>query len=178
MDYGRCHDKIRCLTRLAVGQSREHGKGGAPSQSRADAVESGRYAATRSTMNTLKVNNLRNEFGGARLKLIVFIVIFAAILYAGYLYIPVAVDAYYYKDIMQNLVNQAAAQGSDSNWLSTQLTKIGPDYHVPSNAAITASVQDKRVTVHVQFTRPISTPVYTYNYEFDHTAQSTTFLTK
>ena len=129
-------------------------------------------------MNTLKAKNLRNENGGARLKLIVFIVIFAAIIYAGYLYIPVAVDAYYYKDIMQNLVNQAAAQGSNADWLRDQLAKNGPDYHVPSNAAITAGVQDKRVTVRVQFTRPISTPVYTYNYEFDHTAQSTTFLTK
>jgi hypothetical protein len=129
-------------------------------------------------MNTLKANNLRNEFGGARLKLIVFIVVFAAILYAGYLYIPVAVDAYYYKDVMQNLVNQATAQGSDTNWIRDQLTKIGPDYHVPSNATITPSLQDKRMMVRVQFTRPISTPVYTYNYEFDHTAQSTTFLTK
>ena len=129
-------------------------------------------------MNTLKATNLRNEYGGARLKLIVFIVIFALILYAGYLYIPVAVDAYYYKDTMQNLVNQAAAQGSTSDWLRDQLAKNGPDYHVPPNAQITAGVQDKRVTVRVQFTRSISTPVYTYNYEFDHTAQSTTFLTK
>jgi hypothetical protein len=129
-------------------------------------------------MNTFKVKTLRNEYGGARLKLIVFIVIFAAILYVGYLYIPVAVDAYYYKDIMQNLVNQAAAQGSDANWVRDQLAKNGPDYNVPPNATITAALQNKRVTVRVQFTRPISTPVYTYNYEFDHTAQSTTFLTK
>ena len=83
-------------------------------------------------MNTLKAKNLRNENGGARLKLIVFIVIFAAIIYAGYLYIPVAVDAYYYKDIMQNLVNQAAAQGCNADWLRDQLAKNGPDYHVPS----------------------------------------------
>lgn len=129
-------------------------------------------------MNTLKAKNLRNEYGGTRLKLIVFILIFAVILYAGYLYIPVAVDAYYYRDTMQNLVNQAAAQGSSPEWLRDQLAKNGPDYHVPPNATITAGVQDKRVTVRVQFTRPISTPVYTYNYEFDHTAQSTTFLTK
>jgi len=129
-------------------------------------------------MNTLKAKNLRNEYGGTRLKLIVFILIFAVILYAGYLYIPVAVDAYYYRDTMQNLVNQAAAQGSSPEWLRDQLAKNGPDYHVPPNATITAGVQDKRVTVRVQFTRPISTPVYTYNYEFDHTAQSTTWLTK
>jgi len=124
----------------------------------------------------MKISN--NEHGGARLKLIVFIVIFGVILYAGYLYIPVAVDAYYFKDVMQNMVNQATAQGSDGTWVRDQLVKSERDYHVPPEAVITPSVQDKRVQVRVQFTRPISLPGYTYNYEFDHTAQSTTFLTK
>ena len=129
-------------------------------------------------MNTLRVKNIRNEHGGARLKLVVFIIVFGVIIYAGYLYIPVAVDAYYFKDVMQNMVNQATAQGSDPSWVRDQLIKSEPDYHVPPDAVITPSQQDKRVIVRVQFTRPISFPGYTYNYEFDHTAQSTTFLTK
>jgi hypothetical protein len=33
------------------------------------------------------------------------------------------------------------------------------------------------VQVRVQFTRPISFPGFTYSYNFDYTAQSTTFLT-
>ena len=119
-----------------------------------------------------------NEHGGARLKLVVFIIIFAAIIFAGYLYIPVAVDAYYFKDVMQNMVNQAVAQGKDSTWLKDQLVKSEPDYHVPSDAVITVNQPEKRLEVRVQFKRPISLPGYTYNYEFDQTAQSTTFLTK
>jgi hypothetical protein len=39
-------------------------------------------------MKTLKAKNPRDEYGGARLKLIVFMIIFGVILYAGYLYIP------------------------------------------------------------------------------------------
>ena len=50
--------------------------------------------------------NMRNEQGGARLKFIVFIAVFAVILYAGYMYIPVAIDAYYFKDVMQNKVDR------------------------------------------------------------------------
>jgi len=119
-----------------------------------------------------------NERGGARLKLVIFLAIFAVVAYAGYLYLPVSLDAYYYKDIMQNMVNQAAAQGGDAKWVKDQLMKNAPDYHVPPDATITASVQDKRVQVRVQYTRPIVTPLYTYNYEFDHTVQSGTFLTK
>ena len=129
-------------------------------------------------MKTFRVKNEHNERGGARLKLIVFIIIFAIVVYAGYLYIPVSIDAYYFKDVMQNMVNQATAQGSDPSWVRDQLVKSEPDYHVPPNAVITPSIQDKRIQVRVQFTRPISFPGYTYNYDFDYTAQSTTFLTK
>ena len=129
-------------------------------------------------MNTFRVKRIGNEQGGARLKLVVFIIIFAAIIYAGYLYIPVAVDAYYFKDVMQNMVNQAEAQGKDPAWLKDQLVKSEPDYHVPSDAVITVNQPEKRLEVRVQFKRPISLPGYTYNYEFDNTVQSTTFLTK
>ena len=129
-------------------------------------------------MNNLKSKDRHNQHGGARLKLVVFIIIFAVIIYAGYLYIPVAVDAYYFKDVMQNMVNQAVAQGNNGSWVRDQLAKSEPDYHVPADAVITVSQEDKRLSVRVQFTRPISFPGYTYNYDFDHTAQSTTFLTK
>jgi len=119
---------------------------------------------------------MRNEQGGARLKFIVFIAVFAVILYAGYMYIPVAIDAYYFKDVMQNKVDLAVAQGYDGNWLREQLAKSGPEYHVPAEAIITPAQKEGRLTVRVQFSRPISFPGYTYNYEFDHMAQSTSFF--
>ena len=129
-------------------------------------------------MNTHEVSNKHGEQGGARVKLVVFIIIFGTILYAGYLYVPVAIDAYYFKDAMQNMVNQASAQGSSTSWVRDQLVKSEPDYHVPPEAVITPSVEDKRMSVRVQFIRPISFPGYTYNYDFDYTVQSSTFLTK
>jgi hypothetical protein len=118
----------------------------------------------------------QDQSGGARLKLIIFIAIFAVVVYAGYMYIPVAIDAYYFKDVMQTKVNQAVTQGFDGNWVKDQLTKGGPEYHVPDNAVITASQKDSRLEVRVQFSRPISFPLYTYNYDFDYTAQSMSFL--
>ncbi len=129
-------------------------------------------------MNSLTFANRHSEQGGARAKLIIFIVIFAVVIYAGYLYIPVSVDAYYFKDIMQSKADQAAVQGFDSGWVTEQLKKNGRDYNVPDNASITASQKEGRMEVHVQFSRPISLPGYTYNYEFDHTVKSTAFLSK
>src|SRR5437660_9355492 len=116
------------------------------------------------------------ERGGARLKFIISITVFAVVVYVGYLYIPVAVDAYYFKDVMQNKVDLAATQGYETNWVTDQLIKSKAEYHVPENAIITPARNENRIEVRVQFTRPISFPGYTYNYEFDHTAKSTTFL--
>ncbi len=117
------------------------------------------------------------ERGGARLKLIIFLAIFASAIYAGYLYIPVALDAYYFKDLMQNKADVAVTQGYDPSWVRDQLVKLETEYHVPANAVITTGQRDNRVEVRVQYTRPIPALGFTYNYEFDHTARSTAFLT-
>ena len=118
-----------------------------------------------------------NERGGARLKFIIAITVFAVVVYVGYLYIPIAVDAYYFKDVMQNKVDLAATQGYETTWVTDQLAKSKLEYHVPENAIITPARNENRIEVRVQFTRPISFPGYTYNYEFDFTAKSTTSLT-
>lgn len=120
----------------------------------------------------------QNERGSARAKLIIFLAVFAIIIYVGYMYIPVAVDAYYFKDAMQNKVDAAATQGFDTAWVKDQLEKTKKEFNVPPDATITPAQKDNQMTVHVQFSRPISFPGYTYKYEFDHTAVSKTYLFK
>ena len=44
----------------------------------------------------------RGERGSATLKFVIFVAIFAVVIYIGYLYVPIAIDAYYFKDLMQN----------------------------------------------------------------------------
>lgn len=118
----------------------------------------------------------RGERGGARLKLVLFLAVVAIVGYVGYMYVPVAIDAYYFKDAMQNKVNMAAAQGYDAAWLADQISKSKSQYNVPEHAVISPAQKEGRMEVRVQFTRPISFPGYTYNYDFDYTAQSTSFL--
>jgi len=118
------------------------------------------------------------ERGGARLKFVVVVAILAAVACAGYFYIPVAYNAYLYKDLMQTKVDAAAALGYAPTWVSDQLTKSGPEYEVPPEAVITPTVENDRVKVRVQFSKPIEFPGYSYVYQFDHTAQSTQFLGK
>src|ERR1043165_565505 len=122
-------------------------------------------------MNTLNALH-QNQHGGARVKLILSLLVFALVIYVGYMYIPVSVDAYYFKDEMQKKVDLGAAQGKDSGWVKDQLTKLGPEFHVPPDATITGAQREGRLEVRVQFSRPISFPGYTYNYNFDHTVTS------
>ncbi len=128
-------------------------------------------------MNNQTLLEHRSERGGAGLKLIIFIAVVAIVGYAAYMYIPVAVDAYYFKDTMQNKVNLAAAQGYDTAWVADQIGKSKTEYHVPDEAVVTPTQNQGRMQVRVQFSRPISFPGFTYNYDFDYTAQSTSFLT-
>lgn len=117
-----------------------------------------------------------SESGGARLKFLVVAAILGLVGYSGYVFLPVAYHGYLYKDLMQHNVDVAAVAGYPPDWVKDQLTKSGPEYNVPAEAVITASRTDNRVVVRVQFTTPIPFPGYVYNYEFDHTAKSTAFL--
>jgi hypothetical protein len=117
------------------------------------------------------------ERGGARLKFILFMAVVAVVAYIGYQLLPVAYNSYVWKDLMQHKVDVAATQGYPASWVNDQLRKSAVEYGIPADAAIEASPQDQRIQVRVQFTKLIEFPGYTYEYEFDHTAKSTEFLT-
>ena len=124
-------------------------------------------------MNKISRNS---ERGSARLKFMIVIAIFAIVAYAGYLYIPVAYQAYLFKDLMQQKVDAAMGLGYPPAWIKDQLVKSAPEYDVPADAVILPTQANNRTEVTVQFTRPIEFPGYTYNYNFDYTARSTDFL--
>jgi hypothetical protein len=117
-----------------------------------------------------------NERGGASLKFLIVMAVVGCCVYAGYQYIPVAYQAYGFKDLMQHYADVAAAQGKPATWAGEQLQKSEAEYEIPSNAVITPGAQSERIEVRVQYTRPIEFPGYTYQYEFDYTAKSVAFI--
>ena len=118
-----------------------------------------------------------NQRGGASLKFVLVMAVLGSCVYAGYLYVPVAYQAYLFKDLMQHYVDMAAAQGKPATWAAEQLVKSEPEYEIPSDVVITPTAQNERIEVHVQYTRPIELPGYTYEYEFDYTVKSISFIT-
>lgn len=118
-----------------------------------------------------------SERGGARLKFVVVVAIIGLVAYAGYQAIPVFYQAYQIKDLMQHDVDTAVALGKPTSWITDQLVKSSPEYGIPKDAVITPTQQqDNRIEVRMQYTQPIQFPGFVYNYEFDHTAKSATFL--
>jgi hypothetical protein len=122
------------------------------------------------------------ERGSARLKFIITLAVVAVIAYMGFQYVPVAYHAYTFKDAMSKTVDTAANSAvpidQKAQWAADQIKASGKkDYGVPDNAKYTPTFENGQVTVRVQFTQPINLlPGLTYQYNFDYTARSSTFL--
>jgi hypothetical protein len=121
---------------------------------------------------SLAASDRRGERGGTRLKFLIVVIILAAVAYSGYQFIPVAYQAYLFKDYMQQNVDKAAAMGQPADWIVMQLKAGGVEYGVPANAEIKAEPRNGRMEARVRFARLVQLPFYTYRYDFDHTVRS------
>ncbi len=115
----------------------------------------------------------KNERGESRLKFLIVVALIALVAYACYQYIPVAYNAFLFKDVMQSKVDKASAEGRTAKWVKKELMASAAEYGVPADAAVTTELRDGRVQANVQFTRPIQFPGYAYQYTFNHTVKST-----
>jgi hypothetical protein len=118
----------------------------------------------------------KNQRGGSRFNFLIVMLVIGSCVLVAYRYIPVAYQAYLFKDFMQHNVDSAVALGYKETWVHDQLAKAAPEYGVPPDAVIESVQRDSRMEVRVQYTLPIEFPGYTYEYEFDHTARSASFL--
>jgi hypothetical protein len=119
----------------------------------------------------------RGERGGARFNCIVILIIIGLAAYSAYHYVPVAYNAYLYKDLMQETVNKAAYPPIKSNdWVTQQLRDAAKEYDLPEDTDIRVQNENGRIVAHVTWTRPIQLPGYVYEYEFDHAARSSGFI--
>jgi hypothetical protein len=114
----------------------------------------------------------QGERGGTRLKFLIVVILLAAVAYSGYQFIPIAYQAYLFKDVMQQKVDKAAAMGQPADSVVTELKASARQYDVPPNAEIKAGARDGRLEARVRFTRPVPLIFYTYQYEFDNTVRS------
>ena len=117
------------------------------------------------------------ERGGARFNFVVVALVIALVGYSTYNFAPVAYNAYLFKDFMQQTVNKAAYPPGQSNeWVTTQLRAAVKEYDLPPEAVVTVQKEEGRIAARVQWSRPVQLPGYIYDYQFDHTVRSSSFI--
>src|SRR6059058_2175310 len=114
----------------------------------------------------------RRECGGARLNFLIVMVIICAAAYVGYQIIPVVYRAEAFETFMQDTVNNAAYTDKNAAWVEQQLKKSLAEYDVPSDASVSAMINDSHIEARVQYTRAIPLAVTEYHYHFDKTVKS------
>ncbi|HEV2707467.1 MAG TPA: hypothetical protein VGV59_16235 [Pyrinomonadaceae bacterium] len=129
-----------------------------------------------SSLETRRRRAFSDERGGARLSFIITIVVIGLVAYSAYQYIPVAYHAYLFKDTMQEVVNIGAGSGRDTDWVRNRLRESADENDIPKDAVIDVQTREGRVEARVRWVRNIPLPGYTYQYDFDHTVTSSSFL--
>jgi hypothetical protein len=121
----------------------------------------------------------RGERGGARFNFVAIILVIGLAAYSAYNYAPVAYKAYLFKDYMQETVNKAAfPPGQTADWVTQQLRAAAKEYGVPEDAEINVQKEEGRIAARVTWSESVQFPGYAYDYDFDHTARSSGFISQ
>ena len=136
-----------------------------------------------SKMNKSKVKH--NERGGAGVKLVAILVILFLVGHAGLNYVPVAYSAESFKSEMYTAVVQGLAMPgrgmSPVDAVKERVQRAARSNDIPEDAVMDVKMVNKVVQARVVYTKTVNVlplGIYTYNYNFDHTATPTGFLLK
>lgn len=119
----------------------------------------------------------RGERGGTRLTFLIVVALLVGGGYFAYNYIPVAYSGAKYKEEMQRAVDQAAAMGRGVDWINSEITKAGQLNDVPAGAEVRVDKLGQggyRATA--KYTHPINLVFFNYNYNFEESVTSSSFL--
>lgn len=130
------------------------------------------------------VKKINSERGGAGVKLLLVVLVLFLIGNAGYQFIPVAYAGESLKQDMQTAVVQGLAipgRGSPVDLVKRKIMISVESNHVPPDVFIEVKAANNSIQAHVIYTKEVPIlpfGIYNYQYEFDHTATPTGFLTQ
>jgi hypothetical protein len=125
-----------------------------------------------------------SERGGAGVKLLVVVLVLVLIGNAGYQWIPVAYAGESLKQDMQTAVVQGLAapgKASPVDLVKRKILASVQSNDVPDDVIIEVKAANNNIHAHVAYTKEVPLlpfGIYNYQYEFDHTATPSGFLTK
>ena len=128
--------------------------------------------------------NRRRERGGAGIKLVLVLAVLILIGHALINFIPVAYNGASFKEEMQTAVVQGSALPSAGDPLGVtkvRLKKVAAANSIPPDAFIEVKQVSNVLQARVAYSQKITIlpfGIYTYHYQFDHTATPAGFLAK
>lgn len=125
------------------------------------------------------------ERGSAAVKFVIVLFVLILTVHAGYNYVPVAYQAESLKSDMQTAVVQGIALPGKMNPVDNVKVRVQQamkNNDAPAEAIVNVTQQANNVIqARVAYTKAVSIlpfGIYTYQYQFDHTATPTGFLLK
>ena len=134
-------------------------------------------------MNQIK-RDRRSERGSATTKFLAIFVVLAAIGHAGINYVPVAYEGENFKQEMQTAVVNGMALPNNVKpveAVKVRIMRAAADNDIPRDMVLDVATNGQTVTAHATYSKPINIlpfGMYTYMYEFNHTAQPVGFIFK
>lgn len=126
----------------------------------------------------------RRQRGGAGIKLVLLLVVLFLIGHGLINFVPVAYNGASFKEEMQTAVVQGTAlpNGNDPlGVIKARLKRIAVNNSLPPNAFMEVKQVNNVVQARVAYSQDVHIlpfGLYTYHYQFDHTATPTGFLAK
>ena len=126
----------------------------------------------------------QSERGSASVKFAFVFLALALIGKAGLNYVPVAYEAESFKQEMQTAVVNGMAMPTRMNPLASvtaRLQKAASDNNLPPDALLEVHQVGPAIQAHAAYTKRVGIlpfGIYTYTYQFEHTATPTGFLMK
>ena len=115
------------------------------------------------------------ERGEGRLGTIFGLTVLAVTVYLGFKVLPVMINAYAFRDYIEQETRFAALRNKDEEVVKRVLRKA-EELELPINRkSITVSRTSSHFDLKVAYTIPIETPVYTYNWIFKEESNAPLF---
>jgi hypothetical protein len=130
------------------------------------------------------VEKRNSERGSAGTTFLIIAVVLGLIGHAGYQFIPVAYGGESLKQDMQTAVIQGLAmpgKGTPVDATKQRIQSALRSNDIPQDAIVDVKQVNNVLQARVTYTKAVPIlpfGIYTYNYQFDHTATPTGFLTK
>lgn len=135
-------------------------------------------------MNKIEVYR-RTERGSAGTKFLITLAVLFLIGNAGFSYIPVAYESESFKQEMQRAVVQGLASPANgmkpTEFVKLKIQRAARENNLPTDAFIDVRQNGNNIQARVYYLKKVNIlpfGIFTYDYEFDHTATPVGFLLK